>query len=148
MRKHTFGSIGTPEGLYRVDTKGHTASAIYANGRHRGGDPMLFIKGYFADGKHILAFFSHSPWGRVRNQHRGWVLLRFRSETTKRVAVVVDVCETFYWGDTSAFYQSDYLGTYIRNWHHWRKLLRERFGKLKPALSDFGTPQWSMTEEL
>jgi len=57
---------------------------------------LYFFKGKYKDG-YILAFYSHSPWGRCYDQKRGWVLIKVEN---RKVGIIVDEVASYSWGST------------------------------------------------
>jgi hypothetical protein len=89
---------------------------------------LYFFKGTFADGK-ILAFYSHSPWGRVHDQIRGWVLIDPKKKE------VIDECETFNWISMNC------------GWKDWMRRLKQEHGKLTKIKNTWGEhDKWRMDE--
>jgi len=79
------------------------------------GSRVYFMRDVFEDGC-VLAFWSDSPWGRLHDQDRGWVIIQPQGED-KKEGIIVDELETYYFGSLN----SDY-----RNWLKEQKVKHGR----------------------
>ena len=87
-----------------------------------------FFRSQFADGI-ILAFYSHSPWGRCEDMEKGWVLI----DPTKKI--ILDKCATRSFGFATGEYRE------------WIKGVREEHGKTAKTFRDeSGDYLWKMEE--
>ena len=86
---------------------------------------VYFIKKKYMDGS-FLAFWTDSPWGRVHDQDRGWVVIK---PTKSGQGVIVDRIQTYDFGPTG----EDYRGFLVRN--------KEEHGGYKESYDE-----WKMTE--
>ena len=86
---------------------------------------LYFITHMFKNGK-FLAFYSHSPWGRIKDQERGWVVID--------KAGIIDSVSTYCFGPTD----NDYRG--------WLRKQIDLFGSRTIAKNEFDEPFWKMSE--
>jgi len=100
---------------YKVNASDYTASTSQG---------LIFLTAKFEDG-HYLGFYSHSPWGRIHNQERGWAVVSPEGE-------IVDMIETYSWGSCGF------------GFHEWRREQKEEHGRAKKLLDDFGNQKWKM----
>lgn len=86
-----------------------------------------FLTNVFKDGS-FLGFWSHSPWGRSRNQEQGWVVLSPNLE-------ILDSCETRTSGMPAG-----------NDFRKWRKQQTQEHGKSSKIMYDFGEQMWKMSD--
>lgn len=108
-----------------IDKKDGTA---YFESKHSWTSVLYFFRSEFADG-YILAFYSHSPWGRVHDMEQGWVVIDPKSKQ------VVDECATRSMGMASGEYRE------------WIKDIRKQHGKTKKVFrNESGGMLWKIEE--
>jgi hypothetical protein len=104
----------------KIDREDFTASAKDT--------PLYFLTHEFKDGC-FLGFWSTSPWGRVHDQDRGWVVISAKGE-------VLDSIQTFDWGSVYHFGDS---------YAAWRKRQKEEHGPARRLLDEMtGEQKWKM----
>ena len=91
---------------------------------------LFFLTHRFKDGC-FMGFWSGSPWGRVRNQSRGWVVFDPKEG-------VVESCTTFEWGPM--------VGG--EGWREWVRRMIKEHGKRTILTNWAGDRPWKMTENL
>lgn len=104
------------------------ATAYVPDGIHQMGSSgtTVFFKSMFADGT-ILAWYSHSPWGRYTDGYQGWVVIDPRKK------IIIDEVETKSMWMSSGEYRD------------WRKEMTKKHGKTKKM---FTRQRWDGTTEL
>ena len=90
------------------------------------GNRTYFFRDVFEDGC-VLAFWSDSPWGRVHDQDRGWVVIDPERNS------IVDEKQTYYFGS---------LGGY----REWMKKMKKKHGKIIKSFKKNGKYIWRMNE--
>lgn len=129
--------------IYNIEYEHEGATACDPSGPTISGPTVYFLKGQFADGC-LLGFWSCSPWGRIHNQDRGWVVIKPRAYN-KRKGEVIDSIQTY---DFGSIYRWRDLETFAT----WRKRQKKEHGKLTRWVKDYylssGRPEdiWSMKE--
>lgn len=92
------------------------------------GETCLFLKGKFADG-FLLAFWSHSPCGCVRDQEQGYALIDCDTQE------IINQCETVTIGMPAG-----------EDFRSWLKEQKEEHGKLKYFTDGHGRHIWKITD--
>lgn len=108
----------------KIDWSDKTASTF---GKSRMG-VVYYFRSRFADGM-VLAFYSHSPWGRCHNMEEGWVVI----DTDK--SEIVDEVETKSGGMATGEQRA------------WMKRVRAEHGKtVETYRNEMGEYLWKMGE--
>ena len=101
--------------------------------RRRGSSTLLFVTHKVGE-NHLLAFWSHSPWGRCHDMEQGWTLLKVLNWHSKGLFEVeeLDSLET-----RSCGMSCNEKGT----WHKWVKNTVRPLGKMARTESE-----WKMSD--
>lgn len=90
---------------------------------------LLIYLTHVFDDHHFLGFWSHSPWGRVHNMEKGWVLINHEFE-------IVDSCATIEDGEPAG-----------NDFRSWRKQVKEDHGKATKLAYEWSNELiWKITE--
>ena len=104
---HGLGGGDVYAGM-RVKVNRKDLTAVYSAKKPWGGFRVFFIKKRYNDGSY-LAFWSDAPWGRTRDQDKGWVVIKVPKG--RQYGEVIDYVQTFDFGPTG----EDYRGFLARN---------------------------------
>lgn len=93
----------------KIDRKDMTA--VFSAKKSWGGLRTFFITKRYNDGAY-LAFWSDSPWGRTRNQDKGWVIIEVPKG--KQIGEIKDFVQTYDFGSTSGDYEEDSYADFMK----------------------------------